>query len=350
MSDTVNDNGNSNGNGRGKKHKLIVGLLVMFIAVGVIGGGWWWYYTSRYVTTDDSRIGGTIVSVSSKVSGKVSELLVDEGDIVKTGQVLVRIDPQDILAQKAQAEAALAAARANHEQLMNGSRPEEIRQARAATDLALANLDNAAKNHVRMLRLFNENAISASQYDVALNAYQVAKEAYKAATEGLNLTVAGAREETIRAAASQVKQAEAALAAISLQHNDTTIVSPVDGIVAVKSTHAGEVLVMGQPMFSIVDSKDLWVNARIEETYIGRLKVGQPVEYTIDGYPNRTFNGKIYEIGNAATSVFALIPTENASNNFTKVTQRIPIKISLPQGSDVVFRPGMSAVIKIHTN
>ena len=339
-----------NENGNGKKQKLILGMLVVFVAVGVLGGGWWWYYTGKYVTTDDARIGGSIVSVSSKVSGKVSEILVDEGDRVKKGQVLVRIDPQDILAQKAQAEAALAAARATHEMILNGSRPEEIRQARASTELALANLNNAAKNHVRMLRLFNENAISASQYDVALNAYQVAKEAYKASTEGLNLAVAGAREEAIRAAAAQVKQAEAVVSIINLQHKDTTIVSPVDGMVAQKSAHIGEVMVMGQPMFSIVDSKDLWVNARIEETYIGRLKVGQQVEYTIDGYPNRAFNGKIYELGNAASSVFALIPTENASNNFTKVTQRIPIKISLPQGDEVLFRPGMSAVIKVHTD
>ncbi len=340
--------GNENGNGNGKKRKLAIGLLVMLTVIGILAGGGYWYYTTRYVGTDDARVSGTIVTVSSKVTGKVAVLLAAEGDTVKAGQILARIDPQDILAQKAQAEAALAAAKANYEQLINGTRPQEIQQARSAADQAKANLDNAATNYERMSILYRDGAISAAQRDNARTSYQVAKEAFTAASQALDLAITGPREETIRAAAAQVKQAEAALAALNLTYGDTAIASPVDGVVALKSANAGEVVVLGQPLFSVVSSNDLWVNARIEETYIGKLRVGQLVEYTIDGYPGRTFSGKIYEIGNAATSVFALIPTENASNNFTKVTQRIPIKISLPEKRDVVFRPGMSAIIKVH--
>lgn len=332
----------------GKKRNLVVGLLVAFVLIGIIGGGWYWYYTTRYVTTDDARISGTIVSISSKVSGKVSQMLVAEGDTVKAGQVLARIDPQDILAQKAQAEAALAAARANYEQQINGTRPQEIQQAQAAVYQAKANLDNATVNNQRMQKLYTDGAISASQRDNAQTAYQVTLEEYNSANQALNLAVTGPREEAIEEAAAQVKQAEAALAAIKLTYGDSTIVSPVTGIVAQKAANPGEVVVMGQPLFSVIDSNDIWVNARIEETYIGKLKIGQQVEYTIDGYPGRTFYGKIYDLGDAAASVFALIPTENSSNNFTKVTQRIPIKITLPENSDVAFRPGMSVVIKVH--
>jgi membrane fusion protein, multidrug efflux system len=334
--------------GNDKKRKLVVGLLAAFLVIGAAGGGYYWYYTTKYVSTDDARISGTIVSISSKVSGKVSQLLVAEGDTVKAGQVLARIDPQDIAAQKAQAEAGLAVAKANYEQLVNGSRPQEIQQARASADQAKANLDNASLNYDRMQKLFSDGAISASQRDNALTAYQVARESYNGATQALDLAVVGAREETIRAAAAQMKQAEAAVAVLNLNYGDTAIVSPVDGIVALKSANPGEVVVYGQPLFSVIDRNDIWVNARVEETYIGKLKLGQLVEYTIDGYPGRTFYGKIYDLGNAATSVFALIPTENSSNNFTKVTQRIPIKISLPEESDVVFRPGMSVIIKVH--
>jgi multidrug resistance efflux pump len=335
-------------NGTGKKQKIILGLLTAFLAFGALCGGYYWYYTTKYVSTDDARISGTIVSISSKVSGKVAKILVAEGDQVKAGQLLALIDPKDILAQKAQAEASLATAKANYEQLINGSRPQEIEQARAGLDQAKANLDNAAINYERMQKLFADGAISASQRDNAQTAYQVARESYHAANQTLDLVTTGARAESIRAAAAQVQQAEAALAAINLTHGDTSIVSPVDGIIALKSASVGEVVVTGQPLFSVIDSGDIRVNARIEETYIGKLKVGQLVEYTIDGYPGRTFYGKIYELGNAATSVFALIPTENASNNYTKVTQRIPVKISLPENSDVVFRPGMSVVIKVH--
>ncbi|BBB92487.1 MAG TPA: HlyD family secretion protein [Methylomusa anaerophila] len=332
----------------GKKQKIVIGLLAAFLLLGGAGGGYYWYYTSRYVSTDDARISGTIVTISSKVSGKVSRILAAEGDNVKAGQVLARIDSQDILAQKVQAEASLAAAKANYEQLVNGSRPQEIQQARAAADQAKANLENASLNYGRMEQLFHDGAISASQRDNAVTTYQVAQEAYIGAVQALELAVAGPREEAVRAAAAQVKQAEAAVTALNLHYNDTTIISPVDGIVAQKSANAGEVVVMGQPLFSVIDRNDIWINARIEETYIGKLQLGQLVEYTIDGYPGSLFYGKIYDLGNAATSVFALIPIENASNNFTKVTQRIPIKISLPETSDVIFRPGMSVVIKVH--
>jgi membrane fusion protein (multidrug efflux system) len=335
-------------NKNGKKNKLVISTLVVFIIFGLCGGGYWWYYNSKYVTTEDARIDGSIVSISSKVNGKIAKLMVAQGDSVKSGQVIAYIDPQDIAAQKAQAQASLAVAQANFDQVQNGLRPQEMQQAKAGADQALANLNNASKNNDRMQELFLKGAVSVAQRDNAFAVYQVAKEAYTSAREGFNMALSGSREEAVRAAAAQVKQAEAALKIIELTQNDTTIISPVDGIVALKSVNAGEVVVMGQPLFSVINTLEIWVNARIEETYVGKLKFGQVVDFTIDGYPGQTFLGEIIEIGNAATSVFALIPTENASNNFTKVTQRIPIKISLPHAENVVFRPGMSAKIKIH--
>jgi multidrug resistance efflux pump len=137
-------------NGRGKKQKMIIMLLAAFLAIGAAGGGWWWYYTARYVSTDDARISGTIVSVSSKIAGRVTEVLTAEGDAVKAGQVLARIDSREITAQKLQAEAALAAAKARYDEVLAGARPQEIQQARAVTDQARANLDNAEKNYERM--------------------------------------------------------------------------------------------------------------------------------------------------------------------------------------------------------
>ncbi|EAX49020.1 secretion protein HlyD family protein [Thermosinus carboxydivorans Nor1] len=334
----------------GKKHKIIIALLVFFVVAGLGGGAWWWYYTTKYVTTDDARISGTIVNVSAKISGKVVELLVKEGDQVKAGQIIARIDNREILAQKAQAEAALAAAKARYEEVVAGARPQEIEQARAALDQARANLDNAQKNYERMEKLYKDGAISAAQRDNAETAYAVAREAYNAASEKLDLTIAGAREETIRAAAAQVKQAEAALEAANVMADNTVVVAPVSGSVALKAVNPGEVVAAGQPIVSIVDPSDLWVNARIEETKIDRIKIGQKVEYTIDSYPGRVFTGTVYDIGTATNSVFAIIPTENASGNFTKVTQRIPIKITLPKDSPYIFRPGASVIIKVHTD
>lgn len=355
MADTAKDNNSS-------KSKLIIGLLMIFLLIGVGGGSWWWYLTTKYVSTDDARISGTIVSVSAKIPGRIIEVLVKEGEQVKAGQVVARIDAREVSAGQAQAKAAVAVAKAKYEELVAGSRPQEIGQARsgvdqarAGVDQARANLNNAAKNYERMQALYSQGAISSSQIDNAETAYIVAKEALRASQEGVNvageklgLSILGTREEAIRAAEAQVKQAEAALESVTVLGEYTSIVSPVAGTVALKSVNQGEVVAAGQPLFSIVDLNDVWLNTRIEETKLGKIKVGQKVDYTIDGYVGQKFEGTVYDINTATNSVFALIPTENASGNFTKVTQRIGVKITLPKDSDLVFRPGMSAVVKIH--
>lgn len=351
-----------NENDGNKRRKLIMVLLIVFLLVGAAGGGYWWYLSTKYVSTDDARISGTIVSVSAKIPGRIIEVLVKEGEQVKRGQVVARIDAREVAAQKTQAQAAVLVAQAKYEELVAGSRPQEIGQARAGVDQARAgvdqaraNLDNAAKNYNRMQELYSQGAISSSQIDNAQTAYTVAKEAVRASQEGVNaagdkldLSIVGNREEAIRAAAAQIKQAEAAFEAVSVLGDYTSIIAPVTGTVALKSVNPGEVVAAGQPLFSIVDLSDVWVNARIEETKLAKVKVGEKVEYTIDGYPNQTFEGEVYDVGTAANSVFALIPTENASGNFTKVTQRVPVKITLPKDGNLVFRPGMSAIIKIH--
>jgi multidrug resistance efflux pump len=331
----------------GKSKKLIIGILITFLLAGAIGGGWWWRENAMYVSTDDARVGGTIVSVSAKIGGRITELLVKEGDKVQAGQVVARIDPRDILAQKAQAEAAMATAKAHYEEVTAGSRPQEIEQARALSLQAKSSLDNAVKNYQRIQQLYREGAVSTSQRDNAETAYQVASEAYHAANEKTDLVISGSRVEVVKAAAAQVRQAEAALEAASVMLDNTTVVSPADGTVAVKSANAGEVVSAGQAIVTVANLGDVWMSARIEETKIGRIKVGQNVEYTIDGYGSHKFNGTVYEVGSATNSVFALVPTENSSGNFTKVTQRIPVKVTLPQDSGFIFRPGMSAYIKI---
>ena len=208
-----------------KKSRVLTMMLALFLLIGVGGGGWWWYQSVHYVNTDDARISGTIVSVSAKIAGRVSEVLVKEGDPVQAGQVLLRIDPRDAAAQKAQAQATLALAVAKHQEALNGSRPQEIDQSRAKYDQALADgekaeaaQENARKNFARLAKLHQEGAISNSQRDdaetlylVAVKALKAAQEAATAAQQDLRLKVAGSREEVIRAAEAQVKQAQAAL-------------------------------------------------------------------------------------------------------------------------------------------
>jgi membrane fusion protein (multidrug efflux system) len=331
-----------------KQQKMLIIMTILFLAVGIAGGGWWWYRSSRYVSTDDARIDGNIVNVSSKIAGKAIEVLVKEGDEIHIGQVIARLDTRDIAAQRKKAVAALAVAQANYEKTLAGSRPQEIGAAQADVGQGAAALNDAYKNYMRVEKLFNDGAASASQRDHAEALYLAAKESTNSATQKLNLAVVGSREEDIQAAAAMVQQAQANLEAVSVNDEDMMIVAPVNGVVALKSVNPGEVVSAGQALFSVIDYQDTWLNARIKETEIGKLKIGQQVEYTIDGYPSRTFNGTIFEIGSATGSTFALIPAENASGNFTKITQRVPIKISLPEPADgVVFRPGMQSLIDI---
>jgi membrane fusion protein (multidrug efflux system) len=288
---------------------------------------------------------------------------VREGDTVKAGQIMAKIDVRDAAVQEKQAEAALAVAKAKYDAILAGSRPQEIGQARAEADRAqalvdqaLAKLTYAEKTYQRMNELYADGAISTTQRDDAETTYLMAKEGWRAAdgatinaNQKLDLVATGSREEDIRAAEAQVKQEEATLEEATLTNEYTTILSPVDGVIALKNVNTGEVVTAGQTLFSVVDSKDLWLNARIEETKIGKIQLGQKVDYTIDGYPGRMFTGTVYEIGMATNSTFALVPTENTSGNFTKVTQRIPIKITLSEDSSgVIFRPGMQALIDIY--
>ncbi|MBP2643250.1 MAG: emrA 2 [Firmicutes bacterium] len=350
-------------NQKPNKRKMIIVIGIIFLFVGLAGGGWWWYQSTKIVSTDDARVSGTIVSVSSKISGRIAEVLVKEGDVVKAGQILAKIDIRDAAVQKKQAEAAMATAKAKYDALLSGPRAQEIGQARAgvdqsqaSADQALAKLNNAEKNFQRLSKLYMDGVISATQRDNAEAAYLMAQQGWKATCEATNsaeqkldLIASGSREEDIRAAAAQVQQAEAVLEAANLNSEYTEILSPVDGIVALKNVNSGEMVTAGQTLLSIVDSNDLWLNARIEETKIGKIKLGQKVVYMIDGYPGQKFTGEVYEIGIATNSTFALVPTENTSGNFTKVTQRIPVKITLPENSNgIIFRPGMQALIDIY--
>lgn len=323
----------------------IVGVLVLVLA---IGGSWWWFRASRYVSTDDARIKGTIVAVSAKVNGRIEKVLVQEGEVVQPGQVIVQLEKQEFEAQVEQAQANLAIAKARLAELTAGNRPQEVAQSNALVLQARANMENARRNSDRDELLAASGAISQQQRDASRTAYEIAAAQMESAREQHSMSSEGFRKEAVMMAAAQVKQAEAALKNAEIQLADTEVKAPVSGTVALKSVENGEVVAFGQQVFSISNLSDVWVGANIEETQIGRIKIGQLVEFTIDAYADHYFHGHVSEVGPAAGSQFALLPTENSSANFTKVTQRLPIKIKVDD-SDVVLKPGMSAIITIST-
>lgn len=329
-----------------RKTATIAGSI---IALLLVASGWWWISSSGKVSTDDARVKNNIVNVSTKVPGQVEELLVKEGDHIEAGQVIAKIDSASLKIQVEQAQANLASAQAKLASLEAGNRPQQVAQSQASVEQATANLDNARKNYERAANLYQDGAMSAQQRDSAQTALKVAQAQYDAAEQGFSLVNEGATAQDRQFAEAQVAQAAAALKNAQLQLNNSVIIAPISGTVAKASIDPGEMVSVGQTLFSITNPADAWVEVNIEETDIGKVQVGQQVDFKIDAYPGKSFKGEVAEVGAATGSQFALLPSDNTSGNFTKVTQRITVKVRVIDNNNMELKPGMSVVADIRT-
>jgi membrane fusion protein, multidrug efflux system len=299
-----------------RKKKIFIPTLIILI-VAVLGV-YWYIGQLAYVSTDDALIDSNRLSVSSKILGRITELTVDEGDSVKQGQLLVQLDSTDLKAQEIQARAALNLAR------------ESIK-------LSRVNLSTAQEDFNRAEKQYEGKIISEENFQHIQSALEAAK---------AQLNIDKTKVETSRAHLNVIKT----------ELLNTSIYSPMNGVLGKRWVLKGDVVQPGQPIFTIFDLSNIWVTAYLEETKLSSINIDDKVEISVDAYPDQNFSGKVYQIGSNTASQFSLIPPSNASGNFTKVTQRIPIKISLepvnemgsPDPSDnLKLLPGMSVEIKI---
>jgi membrane fusion protein (multidrug efflux system) len=295
-----------------KRKRVIIPLAILILAA--IGTYYYWYTQVRgYASTDDAYVDANDVTISSKILGRVAKLGADEGDTVFQDQLLVSLDDSDLRAQEAQAEASLELARKN-------------------ATLAQVNLQKAQDDFERASIQYKGNAITREQYDHARQAEEAAGAQYGAAK-------------------AQVGAAQAQLNVVKTQLANTEIHCPFRGVVAKRWVMAGDVVQAAQPIFTIYDLQDIWVTTYLEETKVSSVRIGDHVDISVDAYPGKKFKGTVTEISTAAASEFSLIPPNNASGNFTKVTQRIPIKIAFDSLNDAdITRPlraGLSVEIKI---
>ncbi len=297
-----------------KKKRFWIPTIVVLLGAAVVVG-YWYTYLRGYITTDDAFVDGDPVSISSKIAGRITQLNASDGDTVTQGQLLVQLDDSDLRAQEAQAEAGLE-------------------YAQQAVGLAEVNLQKAQEDLNRSTTQFKESIIPQEQYDHTKRAVDLAQAQKKVAS-------------------AQVNNSRSQIEVIRTQLQNTKIVASSTGVVARKWVMPGDIIQPGQPVFTIYDLGNLWVTAYFEETKLENMKLGSPVEVEVDAYPNHRFNGKVTLIGAAAASRFSLIPPNNASGNFTKVTQRVPVKIGLDEmqfrGNDSDHRllPGMSVEVKV---
>jgi membrane fusion protein (multidrug efflux system) len=323
--------GQLNGNNKKRRAFAIAGAV---ICIGLITGYFYINYRKTHVSTDDAFVEGNIHTIAAKISGTVKAIYVDDNQAVKKGDLLVEIDPADYSVRLQEAKSALSVERAKLAEAET-----KIESAKANLDLARANLKLAETDKDRAVKLFAEQVIPQERYDHAMTGYEVALAQVKAAEEQLR-TAESAKITQI----STIKQKEAQASLADLNYEYTKLYAPVDGYITRKSVQLGNQIQVGQPLMALVALNDIWVVANYKETEMGNIRPGQEVTITVDSYPGRVFKGKVDSIMAGTGVSFSLFPPENATGNYVKVVQRIPVKIVLQEGTDRdhVLRIGMS--------
>ncbi len=324
-------------------------LLVIGIVLAGIYALIYFVRSLSHESTDDAYVAGVIVPVSAEVKGRVVKVHINDNQDVTAGSPLVEIDQDDYLhtlsertVSVSQLEAQDTEVKASIEQ---GNKT--LAQARANLDAAVAEEDLADKDVKRYSNLFRQKVVSQSQYDIVQSRWKVAR----ARKEAANAAVAGAEAalRTLQAGLKtqeyKIKEAEVSRSLARLSLSRTTVVAPMSGRIAMKNVDPGKYVEPGQPLLSIV-KEDTWVIANFKETQIKKMSVGQPVEVKVDAYPGRVFKGHVDSVQPGTGAVFSLLPPENATGNFVKVVQRVPIKIIIDSRFDPAHPlwPGLSVV------
>ena len=330
--------------------KLFV-ILAVLLVLAVAGVIFYIFFIAPYEDTDDAFIDGYTTVVSPRIAGQVERLLVTDNQLVKQGDVLVEIDPRDYQASLAQAQAALAVARSQWDQSKAQVKVSEanVTQAQSAVTAADAQAERA-NDDLKRYQTVEARAISKSAFDQA----QAQSRSANADLEAARSQVAAAEasvtlnQAAVETAAASIQQAEARLQQAELNLSYTKIIAPVDARVTARTVQTGNYVEPGQALLVLVPL-DVWVVANFKETQLTYMQPGQPVEMSIDAYPNRKFKGRVDSLQAGTGARFSLLPPENAVGNYVKVVQRVPVKIvfdgQLPTNLDIA--PGMSVVPKV---
>jgi membrane fusion protein (multidrug efflux system) len=328
-------------------------LLLAAVAIGAaaIGGYFWWTITSQYVTTDDAYIQARFFTVSAKVQGYIVDVPVTDNQSVKAGDTLAIIDGRDYKTALAQAEAALEQAEAAIPNIdaQIAAQQARIVQAQEQISDAEAALKFADEQNNRAQALVKTGAgtvQTAQQTHSELLQAQAAAGRTKAALVAAQKQLAAYKAQRESAAAS-IDQARAQLDQARLNLSYTVVKADQAGTVTQLTASRGELVQAGQSLMTIVPEVK-WVVANFRETVIYKLHPGQPADISVDAYPGRVFEGHVASIQSGSGTAFSLLPAENATGNFVKVVQRVPVKIDFDKVPDVVLGPGMSVEPRVH--
>jgi membrane fusion protein, multidrug efflux system len=331
--------------------KPLVALILILLLLGGLGAGvYYWQYLSIYVSTDDAYVSGYVGMLSPQVPGRVIRVLVDNNDFVKKGQTLVALDPKDYEVAVAQAEAAVNRLRQDL-----ASQYAKVGKARGKIAEAQANLKQAITDQSRYSNLYERQTVPKQTLDQVNTRYQVAQATLEQARQEEREAQTAIGGSTAIPVDQQpaLKEARARLEQTRLNLGYTEVRAHLDGFVTKRQVEVGNFVQPGQPLMAVVPLEvvDLWIEANYKETQLAHVSIGQPAEVTVDAYPKVIFKGRVDSIMAGTGAAFTLLPPENATGNWVKVVQRVPVKIVLlpPYPEDKPLRLGMSANVTIDT-
>jgi membrane fusion protein (multidrug efflux system) len=349
-----------------KPTKLIVIGVIAAIVVGI--GVAYFISGAAYETSDNAQLDGDIVPVRSSVTAYINSIRFNDNQLVKKGDTLIIFDQDELKAKVAQAEAALDNANANllavgnkaSASVENATASEETVESNQQSIVASkVRLEKAQKDLDRIIELQKIKAATQEQFDNAQSNLQLAKSDYArtvnqqqssvSSTMGLK-SQARSEQNQIDLAKAQIKQREAELVLAKKQLSYATVLSPCNGVVTKRAIQQGQYVSMGQSLCVVIDTDHYWISANFKETQLEKIKIGHEVDIELDAYPDLKLKGKVESYSGATGAKFSLLPPDNATGNFIKITQRFPLRISIdnfPKEKATEIFPGLSAFVKI---
>lgn len=322
-------------------------VVIIAIAAAVIPGYHYYQYIESHVTTDDAYADGTVALVSSRVNGTITNVYIEDNWTVKEGDLLLTLDPRDFDVRVEQAQAQLDRAKQTIDELYS-----QVGAAKSGVSLAGSQLKQARIDFNRAKSLKDQGVVSSAQYDQAETGLRIASADEALAEHQLRQAQAALGSETLDHSHYDrplVKQAEAALEQAKLDLAYTKITAPFAGIITHKTVHVGNRVQTGEPLLAVVPLGKLYVTANFKETQLTDVRVGQKAEIVADIYPGYTYKGHVDSISMGTGAAFSLLPPENATGNWVKVVQRVPVKIVFesPPPPDKPLRLGLSVEVAI---
>jgi len=331
--------------------RLAIGAVVVVVAAAAA----YWYFDARfYQSTDDAYVGGDVTVMAPKVNGFVTDVLVQDNQFVKAGQVLIRLDSRDYDARLAQANAQLQSARAAIGEIRakQDLQLAHINEQQAEVISANAELTRTQADHTRYTQLVKDDAVSnqvVERADADLNKAHAALDQSNASVQAAKRELDVLSAQLIDAQANVAKaEAEQRYAALNVEY--TTIRSPIDGYIGNRTARVGVLANTGVSLLTVIPAQGLWVDANFKEDQLKKMRKGDTAEIQLDAADGAPIKGVVESLAPATGATFSVLPPENATGNFTKIVQRVPVRIRLEatKAQQEALRPGLSATVNVH--